>query len=277
MKTSTWKIGATLFALLGIGLVVAATLLELKQYRVAGAICQNLGLATLAVLIVDLIWRLVGGNPVDVGIATLDQRIRELVATTRVIDQASRVGITDLYVRQGDFGTQDTWENLLRTARKNIDVMARTAFGWSKSHLLQEILAERVTQGVSVRWLMMSRDNQYLRLLEEEDSPSSSLLDGKLVAMERAITKARLSLSLALQDKLQLRSYSHVPLYCAFVRVDERWYVTQYLFSRSSDECPLICIRGEESNWGGVYADEFEFIWKSAREVPLSRTPASSN
>lgn len=267
MKTSTWKIGATFFALLGIGLVVAATLLELKQYKIAAAICQNLGLAALAVLIVDVIWRLVGGNPIDVGIATLDQRVRELVATSRVIDQASRVGVTDLYVRQGDFGTQESWENLFRGARKHIDVMARTAFGWSKSHLLQDILADRIKQGVSVRWLLMSRDNRYLKLLEEEDSPSSSLLDGKLVAMQNALNKVYQRVPATLDDRLQVRSYSHVPLYCAFVRVDDRWYVTQYLFSRSSDECPLICVRGAETDWGTAYADEFDFIWKSAQDV----------
>jgi hypothetical protein len=189
MKKRTWLIAAVVFTIVGVSLVISSALLEQNKFRVGAAICLNLGLATLAVLLVDVIWRLVGGNPLDVSIAALDGEVRELAATTRAIERARRVGLDDLFARQGDFGTQESWENLLRGAHKNIDIMARTAFGWSKSHLLYDILSDRISHDVNVRWLMMSRHNRYLRLLEEEDSPSSALLDGKLLAIENVFTE----------------------------------------------------------------------------------------
>jgi len=264
-----WTIAATIFILTGGGLVVLSVVLETKLYKVASAAALNLGLATLAVVLIDTVWRVVGGNPFDSRIDALDDQIRELGATLRLVEGARRVGLENLWVRQGDFGTQSDWEGLIRGARHNVDVMARSAFGWTKSRVLKNIVTDCIHRDrVAFRWLIMSRTNRHLALLAEEDGATSSLLDGKLVAMERLLREIRSTLSAEDRKLFQIRTFEHVPLYFSSIRIDDIWLTTHYLFSRSSDECPLTSLRGEDSAWTSMYAEEFEFIWKSATELP---------
>lgn len=275
-ESKVWVIAATIFVLLGAGLVVVSVVLETKKYAVASAVALNLGLATLALVLIDSIWRLVGGNPLDARIEALDKQVRELAATTRLIEGARVVGLENIWLRQGDFGKQSEWESLIREAHHHVDVMARSAFGWTKSRLLKAIVTDRIHRSrVTFRWLLMSRSNRHLALLAEEDGHTSSLLDGKLHAMEDMLCDIRRSLPVEDRKFFQIRTFDHVPLYFSTIRVDDRWLVTQYLFSRSSDECPLTSLRGEDSAWASMYAEEFNFIWKSAEELACDDVQAS--
>src|SRR4051794_18797346 len=105
-----WIVAATIFVLTGAGLVIASVVLETRHYNVASSVALNLGLATLALVLIDIVWRLVGGNPLDARIDALDVQIRELAATTKLIEGARLVGLEDIWIRQGDFGTQSDWE-----------------------------------------------------------------------------------------------------------------------------------------------------------------------
>lgn len=263
-----WITAAIIFVLIGVALIIGSVLMQTRKYDVGAAIALNLGLATLALVMIDAVWRVVGGNPLDARIAALDKQVSELASTIRFIEGARRVGLENIWIRQGDFGTQSDWEDLIRGAHHNVDVMARSAFGWTKSRLLKSIVLDRIHRGgVSFRWLLMSRSNRHLALLAEEDGHTSTLLDGKLEAMERLLLDIRRSLPASDRHLFQIKTFEHVPLYFSCVRVDDRWLTTHYLFSRSSDECPLTSLRGADSSWPSMYAEEFNFIWKSARDV----------
>jgi hypothetical protein len=145
--------------------------------------------------------------------------------------------------------------------------MARTGFGWTKSRELPEIIADRVSRGVEFRWLVMSTDNPHLSLLIEEDISIGSMLQQKLEHVEVFVRRVRDQLPVEKRHLFQARAFKNTASYCSILRVDDRWHVTHYLSSRSSDESPLSCASGFDASWPTAYRGEFEAVWRDASDI----------
>jgi hypothetical protein len=268
IRLRRWRIGAALFLATGIAILAAAALLHREGYETASAVALNVGAAILAIVLVDILWRTSGGNPLDEQFMALAEKLHHLSKSVAAVERARLVGLNDAFARQGDVGTQTTWEELIRRSRRRCDVMARTSAGWMKSRHLAQLIVDRITHdNVHFRWLIMSRTNPYLNLLIQHDPNVGSMLDEKIGKMEALLRSIR---NLVPDDKIELfevRRFEHAPLYCSIVRTDETWYITHYLFSRPSDDCPLIAVHGEDTEWGARYQEEFEEIWKDAEDL----------
>jgi hypothetical protein len=64
-----------LFLTVGIALVIASVLFQAKNYLALQAIALNLGLVTIAVVLVELLWELCGGTPVENQVSDLSKQI----------------------------------------------------------------------------------------------------------------------------------------------------------------------------------------------------------
>jgi len=163
------------------------------------------------------------------------------------------------YRRQGDFGTQGDWESLISSSTREVDIMGRTTHGWTRSREVADLIERKIIRdGVVFRWLIMATDNKYLQLLTEEDINIGAMLKEKLTHVANFLQSIQSRLPKDKRELLQIRVFSHVPLYCGTVRVDDQIYVTPYLFSRSSDSSPLLVLEGRESAWVKTYVTEFE-------------------
>jgi hypothetical protein len=260
--------GALLFVLAGVGLVIGSVLAKDSKWVVTESVLLNLGLAALAIVLVDVLWRAAGGHPLDSRIEKLDVHLAELSASIDVIDQARSVGLHTIFQRQGDFGTQADWERLIQSARRSVDVAGRTAYGWVKSGSIVDTIVEKIKRDrVSFRWLVMSRRNKYLPLLMEEGIVITAMLESKLEATERFLLSIRARLTDDEARLFQVRVFESVPLYCGMIRADDRWHITQYLASRSSDDSPLTCLAGSDGSWVTAYGQEFESIWNRSGDL----------
>jgi hypothetical protein len=179
--------------------------------------------------------------------------------SVRIIDDARTVGLRAAYRRQGDFGTQGDWESLISSSTREVDIMGRTTHGWTRSREVADLIERKIIRdGVVFRWLIMATDNKYLQLLTEEDINIGAMLKEKLTHVANFLQSIQSRLPKDKRELLQIRVFSHVPLYCGTVRVDDQIYVTPYLFSRSSDSSPLLVLEGRESAWVKTYVTEFE-------------------
>ncbi|MEW8300241.1 MAG: hypothetical protein AB2712_15500 [Candidatus Thiodiazotropha sp.] len=259
---------AIVFVSVGVALIVISSLLSSAGHTDISAILLNLGLVSVAVILVEYLWGTSGGNPIERQISTLSSEVTRLSETVDIVDSSKRVGLDDIYDCQANFGTQAEWEDVIRNAEDRVDIMGRTLFGWTRSTEFCQLIKRKVlNDGVEFRWLIMSENNKYLPLLTEEDINIGSILGEKLKEVKRRIKKAYDELPENKKHLIQVREFEDVPLYCAITRVDELFYVSPYLYSASSDGSPMLKVRGARSPWGQRYIKEFETIWENSTDV----------
>jgi hypothetical protein len=274
-----------LFLAVGITLVIASALFQTKNQSSLQAIALNLGLVTIAVVLVEWLWQLCGGTPVENQVSGLSNQIERLSKAVDVIENSKRIGLESVYDRLGNYGNQSDWINLINTSVDSVDLMGRTMFGWTHSGDLKDVILTKIKRDtVSFRWLIMHKDNKYLSLLVEEDKNIGAILIAKLELVYKALWEIRDALPTDMKSLFQVRLFAHVPLYCSIFRVDDKHYVTQYLFSASSDNSPLYCVKGDAA-WPKFFAQEFAAIWETSQDFftemprltsPPARPPGSA-
>ncbi|MCU1267151.1 MAG: hypothetical protein JWM21_3469 [Acidobacteria bacterium] len=257
----------TLFLSVGTTLIVFSFLLELKGLAIPQAIALNLGLVSIAVVILDYLWRLSGGSPIENQIESLGKQIERLSKAVDVIERSKTIGLEAVYDRLGNYGNQSNWVDLIKDSVESVDLMGRTMFGWTRStELIDVILTKIEHDNVTFRWLIMHKDNKYLPLLTEEDVNIGHFISDKLHHVYKTLWEVHQRLPDESKSRFQVRTFSHVPLYCSILRVDDQHFVTQYLFSSSSDSSPLYCVRGKDAAWPKIFAQEFTAIWDMSHE-----------
>ena len=183
-------------------------------------------------------------------------------ATEHVVG-ASSVGLSRTVPRQSDFGTESDWLGLLQGAVERVDLMGRALYGWAESTSAFEVIVHKIQNDhVQFRWLVMSPRNPYLDRLTEGDTRIGTAIQGKVHVLSQFLAKIRASLSKDMQGMLQVRYFDRVPLYFGYLRVDERFLVTQYLWSANSGSSPMYCLSDINAAWPKAYSREFETIWR---------------
>jgi hypothetical protein len=265
-KISSW-LRNTLFLSVGTTLVVISFLLESKGLTIPQAITLNLGLVSIAVVVVDQLWRLSGGNPIENQIGSLGVQIERLSKAVDVIERSKSIGLEAVYDRMGDYGNQSNWIDLIRDSVDSVDLMGRTMFGWTRSgELIDVILTKIQKDNITFRWLIMHKDNKYLPLLTEEDVNIGHFISDKLRHVYKTLWEIHQRLPEEFKSRFQVKLFSHVPLYCSILRVDDQHFITQYLFSSSSDSSPLYCVKGRDAAWPKTFSQEFTTIWDMSHE-----------
>jgi len=268
---------AIIFVITGVALILASALLDPKQYELLRSVCLNLGLVLVAVPLVERLWALSGGNPLDLEVGNLRNQVQRLATTVDAMVNIEAIGLDRVFDCQANFGRQAEWLTLLQGASKSVDIMGRTLFGWSRSTEVRDLCIRKVVhQGVQFRWLLMDEDNRYLPLLMEEDINIGEMLKEKLAAMRRFLTGIHDQIPEEKRHLFQVRYFDHVPLYCSLIAIDDRCFVNQYLFSASSDNSPFYCVRGADAAWPKLYSHEFDAIWSLSVD-PFARDLLSSN
>lgn len=257
-----------LFAAIGIALLLAAVLMK-DRFPDAREILFNVGIVALSVSLLDLLWRLAGGNPVEVQIALLSDQVTRLSRSIDIIERARKVGLTEMYDCTGNFGGKGEWFKLLASANNSMDLMGRTLHEWIRAPELDDIVISKIQlEGVRFRWLLMSKGNRHLKQLEEDGEQIGEVITKKIDLVCRRLTDIRSRLPAEKRDHLKIRLFERMPLYCSVLRVDDRYLVTPYLQNAASRNAPLLTISGRNTPWAIAYDREFEVVWSSAADLP---------
>jgi hypothetical protein len=272
-----FRMTAVVFFAVGAALIGLGAILERALLPVPATVSLHLGIVTVAVVLVDQVWRFCGGQPIDHQIKSLGAQIGRLAKSVDVIESSQNVGLQSVHSRMGSFGSQDAWVALLKTATSQVDLMGRTLLGWTRAAEVPDLIIDKVmNHGVNFRVLVMSPESKCLEALSEEKVNLGPILKSKLAVSLDFFTDIARRLPQSHRNYFQVRCFCDTPSYCALVRVDDRFFVTQYLHSSSSDNSPFFCVHGMEKDWPRVYEREFEQIWAEAR-LPDSRVEQPAN
>lgn len=257
------RVSFVIFVCLGILIVAGAYIFAINPIREIGV---SIGSVILTIPIISLVWKILGGDPIDRRIEDLTVTILKLEHVTDVIKDCQNVGIYRLIDCAANFGNQRDWMELFENSKEEIDILGRTMFSWIDGTGIDEMILRKTEEGVRIRWLVMAPDNKCLHLIEENDTILANVVSDKIPKVTRFIRNLKSQIPAKNSKRFQVKTFDHVPLYGNLARFDSRYYITPYFYYRSSKNSPLLIVQGKESSWGKIYQAEFDQIWSRSRE-----------
>lgn len=179
----------------------------------------------------------------------------------------TQVGIQNVYENLGSYGTQNDWLNILKKAKKKVDMQGRTLHGWTNARAIEKIMIDKIIkENVDFRWLVLDENNIYMKNLIEENEGVGELLLEKAARTKKLLLKIKAKLPSNKKRKLQIRYFADHPLYCSIIRSDDDYYVSNYMYSVGSVDCPFIHLSGSNSLWCKTYQKEFDAVWRNSKK-----------
>lgn len=263
----------TFFILLGALCLVIAQLLGAST--VIGGALVNLGVAFIAIVILDLVWSALGGEPLQLAIRDLRSEIGFISKLFKVVQDAEQSGVTRIYAKSDEYGTGSKWRILLEGATRNVDLSSAGLHGWLKDgeHFVN-IIENGVSKGCSYRLLLyapLQDDSPPIhplrQIIETENDRSMSTASHNQESLRFYLTIQN-SLPFEYRKQFQVKVLDDKVMYNLISRFDNLLIVTYYMFHQRSESSPLLEVRGPDSLLFGAYVKEFDMLWNSkARDV----------
>jgi len=247
---------------LGIGFILflSSLLLQYYGYTPFSSILLSLSISVFSVTTIEMIWRAVGGGP-------LDNLLEQLSYAVPLLHTFKEAGLDCFYSNR----KQVKFEDLLKyiESAKEVDLMAICLReNWTSSTEFMEILSRQTKQKqCRYRMLMLDPGSPILsqRCLEENDTSgriATTIKDSltKLINIRNELNKSQ-------KEFLNIRTVSKLNMYCSIVRIDERMVVSFYICSQRGSGSPTMAILGKNSNLFKKFFEEFKKMWESATPV----------
>lgn len=267
MKEQSWKALVVFFIVGGLLLLVALLLSDPSKRREFWiTVLQNVALIALTVVLVEVLWSLIGKEPVRTAVGDLQVTLTELRQSVQLLDDSHHSGLRRIYATSGAAGSNEDWMNRLRDSSKAIDLMGYTLHVWTKGSHFEETLADLASSGVRIRILIMDEDNPHLEaFVNHWQIPGLTMesVTAELKAARGAFkTIAERVNSVKPPGALEFRVVKQGLISTQIVRTDSRITAVQYLFHAVASRSPLIDVFGENSSLFQCYSEEFNSMWK---------------
>jgi len=225
----------------------------------------NASFVFLSVVLLEGIWKLLGGDPISEiltglqdSVARFEARMRE---SAKLLADSKETGIHRIICNSSDFATPSEWINRLKSANSQVDLMGYTLHKWIKADHFESEIIKLIRKGVKVRFLIMDKKNPHLNSLLSKISRTYA--DGELNEMQ-VITKNIYEETKEKQYRgsFELRTAKNGLIVCQIARIGDDMTVIPYLYSaKGPDKSPLLLICGSESPMFHKYQNEFDELW----------------
>jgi hypothetical protein len=247
-----------------LGCVVLVDYAEKTAAEVIGTAILTIAFAVLTVVVLNFLWGVMGGEPIQQSIARLRNAI-DLVNDSYVS------GVRRLYSHAHSFGSQD-WTDQLQGASRQVDLMGYTLHSWWMGGQFPETVGFLLRAGVSVRVLVMDERNELFGKGERPDLPQKS--EANLRTELRTALKSFGNLQAAtsaLPGNLTVKTVTQGSVKWHLCRVDHRMIAIPYMHTVLGAKCPLMVVdRAKDGIFEGL-VQEFEDLWSDADEFAATR------
>lgn len=224
---------------------------------------MNGGFVFLTVGVLDLMWRFLGGNPVD---QTLEELKGSLANASSLAGDSARTGLARVFSVGSDYKKDEEWMAFLASARERVDIMAYTAHSWVRGNDFVNIVASLVNNGVKVRLVFMDESNEEGirgKFIGDHKRPENANLVVSHIGvtrdflrqMEQAIKPNR-------KANFQWRAVKKGNITMHVSRVDNTLVAIPYLMCRAGNSCPGLEVRGTDKPLFKAYMEELERFWE---------------
>jgi hypothetical protein len=272
MKPRVWK-QLIVFAIFGSLLLWITFLLTdpTKHKDFLISILQSVALIALTIVVVDLLWSMVGKDPVSHEIEQLELKLQELRESVALLNDSHRTGLRRVYATSSAAGSHDDWMKRFRTAIHQVDLMGYTMHICTKGEDFENVMTRLAVGGVHIRVLIMAEDNPELSaFINHRQIPG--VTEEAVVAEIKSARDAFKALASTISRQSPNGSFSVKVVRSGLVatqivRTDSTLTAIQYLYHAVASRTPLFEVWGEDSELFIRYRDEFEKLWELAERA----------
>lgn len=262
-----------IFLLLGGLLLIIAFLLTVLIHQPSEAIkfwinsIQNIAFVILTIVIVDFLWQIIGGEPVQTTLVALADTLAQMRSSVELLEDSKKTGLHRLLSASGALGNTRYWMDRLRSSQFHIDLLGYTLHIWTRGEQFEEVVISLVRNGACVRVLIMDETNPNLSSLVNEHqirAVNIHAVKAEIGAAKQAFKfiANELDQEQNLRGSYEFRTLKQGLATSQICRTDSRLTVVQYLYSVVASRSPLIEVYGTDTELFKVYIEEFESLWK---------------
>src|SRR5262249_17589358 len=137
--------------LLGLAYLVAGGPKSAER-EFAASTLQDVALIVLTIVIVDVLWGLVGGDPISLAIEELRSTLEELRGSVRLLADSQKTGLTRVVAASGAAGSTEDWMNRLSAARVEVNLMGYSLHVWTRGEHFESTIIRLAKAGVRIRY-----------------------------------------------------------------------------------------------------------------------------
>lgn len=223
-------------------------------------VVTNISFVIITIVLVNFIWGLLGGEPIE-------NLLISLRSSISLLSDSEKSGVVRVIPTSGDYGTHRDWLERLETARSNIDLLGFTLHVWTRCDGFEDALFNLISSGVKVRILLMDENNPHFNAMintSQIKSLSIQSVKSEIVIVTELLNSliARISQANNIKGSLEYIKVSKGLIMCQICRIDTTMSVIQYMYSVNTPQNPLIIINDANSKMFMKYLYEFDSLWE---------------
>lgn len=218
----------------------------------------NIGFAVLTIVIVNFLWFILGGQP-------LEEIIHKSVNTFKLASDGFKVGLDRIFLVSSEFATPNEWIVKLKSAKNEIDLMGYSLCMLTRTNDFQNTLLQLVNKNIKIRILIMDEENEHFGAALNFEALSSLTLEsmkGEVEACTHCVEYVRGHIKKNKEKNFKFEKVKKGLTECQIIRIDNYLYVTPYLYSKHTSGSPLFTLKKQEGGLYDKYVEEFETLWK---------------
>jgi hypothetical protein len=239
-------------------IAILARLIEGKFWNVASDVALNIGLAIIAVSVIDWLWRRIGGDP-------LINAISELKNSTNLLSDLNGTGLKRAFINRS---LSSDYRRLLIEKMYNageVDMLGiALRSGWASTNEFQEAIKSRlINKKLHFRIAVFDPEADVTKQRSfEEDGRHTQRIAESASSTLRIMVGIRNELPEQTRKNMEIKAVNETGIYCSIIRVDDVMLVTKYLLHLSGSNSETFIIEGRDNTYFKLYQEEFEAVWK---------------
>ncbi len=217
----------------------------------------NIGYIIITIVIVNGLWFVLGGDPIE-------NSINDLTDSAHLLSDGVSTGIQRHFLSNADFSQSYKWSGLLQGAQKNVDMMGYSLHAWTKNSEVKRIVLDLAKRNVQIRIMVMDVKNEFFNsgLNYGLNSFTQQYMIDEVSFCTEFYTGVRRELSNDKQKNVQMVKIINGIVESQIIRIDNTMYVTPYLYSLNTDDSPIFVLKGGGGRDAfAKYNKEFEMLW----------------
>ena len=250
---------SAVFLIAGFLLLVSSLYFQEIGQTILSNIFLNLSISVISVTLIELIWRVIGGGP-------MDQLLQQLSCAVPLLKTFKETGLDSFYSNRKFVPFDEILENI--KSAKQVDMMAISLRkNWTSNPEFLKLVDKKVREKkCKFRFLMMDPDSPLViqRCSEEEDINkriTTTIRDSltKLMSVYKKLPKSK-------KACLEIKTLSKLNMYCSIIRIDEQMIISFYLSAHRGSAAPTIEVWGSNSVLFKKFSEEFEKSLNSGKD-----------
>lgn len=260
-RIGPWQVRMIILLVAALILVVSIFLTAPRErLGVFGDIVKDVGVVVLGLVVIDIVWQLVGGDPVQNSLVALGDRMRTSVGKMLRLSEFTRkadpLGVIAIACDEDALPLK--LPRLIENASQSVDISGWCLLMIMEHSEVQRALERALKRGVVVRILMSDPDAAWLQAMNKPNN-----LEGVRTTARQMLTPLK---SLARQGAL-VRQLRDRAMTVSMLRFDEFMQVMPYLVSETSAHSPRFHVQKAESHLFRAWQREFEYTFGVGEDV----------